>query len=261
MPEAGRDAGYRRWKLEALLVILPAWRRRGVRVRWRSKELTMGIGDQPGGPERRGGLWDLRPGPGAAGFPWTRPEVRELHRLLADLYFRGEGVIALVQAAGMPSGAIPWSGTMEESWLWVLEEAYNRGQGAPPPPAMTAKDGGYGGRVGAHPGQPFPVKDRSKAAPSKRVVKLCRCARGKLLVAGNSHVRKWKVRVTMGISCWAMAASISGSHGDSSGALRAHSRTSRSAKQHGQSPPEYLSPAPMTSEIQRNRVQRGQRSE
>lgn len=88
----------------------------------------MGNGADSPQPDHRGGLWDLRPGLGAGAFPWTRPEVQELHRLLADLYFREEGVIALVQAAGMPPGAIPWSGAMEESWHRVLEEAYNRGR-------------------------------------------------------------------------------------------------------------------------------------
>lgn len=91
----------------------------------------MGVDDQPGGAERKGGLWDLRPGPGAAAFPWTRPEVRELHRLLADLYFRDRDVIALVQKTGIPPGSIPWSGSMEESWHLVLEGAYNRGHFQP----------------------------------------------------------------------------------------------------------------------------------
>ena len=78
-----------------------------------------------------GGLWDLRPGPGAGAFPWPRPEVQELHRLLSDLYFRENEVIDLVQKAGMPPGSIPWSGSMQESWHRVLEEAYNRGRFRP----------------------------------------------------------------------------------------------------------------------------------
>jgi len=73
----------------------------------------MGSGAYSPQPVRSGGLWDLRPGPEGGAFPWTRPEVQELYRLLVDLAFREEGVIARVQAAGMAPGAIPWRGSMK----------------------------------------------------------------------------------------------------------------------------------------------------
>lgn len=43
---------------------------------------------------------------------------------------------------------------------------------------------------------------KSNAAFNRRCVKVWRCALGKWFVAGKSHVRKSKVRVNIGISCW-----------------------------------------------------------
>lgn len=107
----------------------------------------MGTGADLPDSVHSGGLWDLRPGPGAGAFPWSRPEVQELHRLLSGLYFRDNEVIGLVQKAGMPPGAIPWSGSMEESWHRVLEEAYNRGRFRPLMEAVLAD----GAKAAFHP--------------------------------------------------------------------------------------------------------------
>ncbi|MFI0606674.1 MAG: trypsin-like serine peptidase [Anaerolineae bacterium] len=76
----------------------------------------------------QGGLWDLRPGLGAGAFPWPRPEVQELHRLLAIVYCRSTEAIALVQRVDEALPAyIPWDGSMLDAWHGILEAVYNRG--------------------------------------------------------------------------------------------------------------------------------------